>query len=73
LLLKDVPIEVESGESYSPQVCATGRVRGPDPLIGLVEMKYGSPPRRVTVIVDWIPPPGTETFLPLTLNKWPLK
>ncbi len=70
LSLSDVPISLEAGQTYEPTVCATGRARGSEPLVGLVEMLYGSPPRRVAVMVDWQPPPGTELFLPLTIDGW---
>jgi hypothetical protein len=65
LRIEGAPDAVEADRRYEVAVCARG-VAGLDrPMTGLVELDYGSPPRRVRIPVDWAPAATHSAYIPL--------
>jgi CubicO group peptidase (beta-lactamase class C family) len=64
LRLQNAPNSFVAGENHTLSVCQTGAVGGLRSGIGAIEFDYGSPPRSVRVLVDWIAAAGHKVFLP---------
>ncbi len=62
LTVGGAPRLVRAGELLTAEICAEGVEDLAGPMRGLVELDYGSPPRRIRIPVQWSPgePPDVE-------------
>jgi CubicO group peptidase (beta-lactamase class C family) len=64
LRIASAPASARAGEPAAVTVCAQGLAGTSEPMTGLVEFDYGSPPRRVRIPVDWVPENARGVYLP---------
>ena len=68
LRIDRAPERLVTGEAAEVEVCAQGIDGLDEPLSGLVEFDYGSPPRRIRIPVEWAPTPVYTIYMPLGLR-----